>query len=70
MSKERIHFAERVKVKLVPRESVANATKERNELHVKINMYKVDIDRNVFKKTDSERHELKVAKQLWKQRVA
>lgn len=29
MSKERIHFAERVKVKLVPRESVANATKRK-----------------------------------------
>lgn len=31
-----------------------------------INLHKVDIDRKCFAKTDAERHELKVAKSLWK----
>lgn len=66
MSKMKKGFAERVRVKLTPRETVAYATKERNELSALINAHKVDIDRTVFKKTDSEKHELKVAKALWK----
>ena len=71
MSKLKTHFAQRVRVKLVPRElSNSGANQARTELFNAINKAKVDIDRACFKKTDSEKHELKVAKHLWKHRVA
>ncbi len=72
MSKLRMTFAQRVMVKITPRETVVNSTKERNELSALINKHKVDIDRTVFKKTDAEREALKEAKSYWKklQKVA
>lgn len=71
MSKEKLNFAQRVSVKITPRDvSNSGANQARVELSAAINKHKVDIDRACFKKTDSERHELKVAKHLWKQRVA
>jgi hypothetical protein len=71
MSKLKTNFAERVQVKIIPRDvSNTGATQARLELFNAINKNKVDVDRACFKKTDSERHELKVAKHLWKQRVA
>lgn len=71
MSKLRTHFAERVQVKITPRDvSNSGASQARTELFNLINKHKVDVDRDCFKKTDSEKHELKVAKHLWKHRVA
>ncbi len=35
-----------------------------------INLHKIDIDRKCFAKTDEERHQLKVAKKLWKKAQA
>jgi hypothetical protein len=67
MSKLKLKFAQRVRVKLVPREvSNTGASQARTELNNAINKHKVDIDRACFKKNDSEKHELKVAKALWK----
>lgn len=71
MSKLKLKFAQRVQVKITPREvSNTGANQARNELSIAINKHKVDIDRASFKKTESEKHQLKVAKHLWKQRVA
>ena len=71
MSKLKLKFAQRVQVKITPREvSNSGANQARTELHNAINKHKVDIDRACFKKTESEKHELKVAKHLWNQRVA
>lgn len=67
MSKLKTNFAERVQVKITPREvSNTGASQARTELNNAINKHKVDIDRDCFKKNDSEKHELKVAKSLWK----
>lgn len=71
MSKLKLKFAQRVQVKITPREvSNTGANQARNELSIAINKHKVDIDRASFKKTESEKHQLKVAKHLWKQSVA
>lgn len=66
-----MNFAQRVRVKIVPREvSNTGANQARTELFNAINKHKVDIDYACFKKTESEKHQLKVAKHLWNQRVA
>jgi len=73
MSKLKMNFAQRVRVKIAPRETnaFAGAAQARTELFNAINKHKVDIDYACFsKKTESEKHQLKVAKHLWKQRVA
>jgi len=64
---QKIHFATRVIAKLVPKSDASNASNNlRQELSAQINKHKVSIDRSVFKKTDDEKVELKIAKIKWK----
>lgn len=64
---QKIHFATRVTAKLVPKSDASNASNNlRQELSAQINKHKVSIDRSVFKKTDDEKVELKIAKIKWK----
>jgi|LauGreDrversion2_3_1035106.scaffolds.fasta_scaffold417402_1 hypothetical protein len=71
MSKEKLNFAQRVSVKITPRDvSNSGANQARIELFNAINKHKVEINKAEFVKTESEKHQLKVAKHLWKQRVA
>jgi len=59
----KINFAQRVIVKIVPKATASGASSElKNELQTLINSSKVNIDRSVFAKTQSERNELKIAK--------
>jgi len=66
MSKEKTHFAQRVRVKMIPRESSENGAynNKRMEVLAETNAASrmVNIDKSVFRKTDAERQELKLAK--------
>lgn len=64
---QKIHFATRVSVKLVPKADASGGTSQlREELSNAINKHKVNVDRSVFKKTPQERLELKIAKAKYK----
>lgn len=64
---QKIHFATRVSVRLVPKADASGGTSQlREELNNAINKHRVNIDRSVFKKTEQERVELKIAKAQWK----
>lgn len=67
---QKIHFATRVSVKLVPKSDATNASNNlRQELSTLINKNRVSIDRSVFAKTEQERLELKIAKAKYKANV-
>jgi len=67
MSKQKLNFATRVKVALTPKTDTSNGyANERMRLHSEINSRKVDLDSSVFKKTDAEKLEVKLAKLKWK----
>ncbi len=67
---QKIHFATRVSVKLVPKSDASNASNNlRQELSTLINKNRVSIDRSVFAKTEQERLELKIAKAKYKANV-
>jgi hypothetical protein len=67
---QKLHFATRVSVKLVPKSDASNAANNlREELSIQINKHRVNVDRSVFTKTPSERLELKIAKAKYKANV-
>lgn len=64
---QKLHFATRVSVKLVPKSDASNAANSlREELSIQINKHRVNVDRSVFAKTPDERLELKIAKAKYK----
>jgi hypothetical protein len=64
---QKLHFATRVNVKLVPKSDASNAANNlREELSIQINKHRVTIDKSVFAKTPSEKLELKIAKAKYK----
>jgi hypothetical protein len=64
---QKLHFATRVSVKLVPKSDASNAANSlREELSIQINKHKANVDRSVFAKTPNERLELKIAKAKYK----
>lgn len=68
----KLHFAQRVIAKSVPRDtngSNGEANSRRRELQIEINKNKVQIDRSVFAKTEEERVSLKIAKMQWKAKL-
>lgn len=70
MSKEKLNFAQRVRVKTTPREiSNHGANLLKIELNQIINNHKIHIDKSVFKKSDKEKTQLKIAKKKWKDRL-
>jgi len=64
---QKLHFATRVQAKLVPKSDASNAANNlRQELSTLINKNRVNIDRSVFRKTEQEKLELKIAKAKYK----
>jgi hypothetical protein len=66
MSKEKIHFAQRVQVRLVPKDNATNGAfnHERMKVQAETNspLRMLSIDKSVFKKTEQEKQNLKLAK--------
>lgn len=61
------NFAQRVFVKTVPRiDSSGAANTNKLSLNIQINKHKVNIDKDVFKKTDKDVVNLKIAKAQFK----
>lgn len=64
---KKLNFATRVTVAGIQRGDTSGAAvAERARLQAEINNHPVKIDKSVFKKTESERLELKIEKAHWK----
>jgi hypothetical protein len=63
----KIHFAQRVMVKLVPKSSTDGSMSQNKSLvQSEANRHKVDINKDVFKKSQKDKDELKIAKAEFK----
>jgi hypothetical protein len=63
----KIHFAQRVMVKLVPKSSTDGSMSQNKSLvQAEANKNKLNINRELFKKTKEEREQLKIAKSQYK----
>ena len=63
----KIHFAQRVMVKLVPKSSTDGSMSQNKSLvQAEANRHKIDINRELFKKTKEEKEQLKIAKSQYK----
>jgi hypothetical protein len=63
----KIHFAQRVMVKLVPKSSTDGSMSQNKSLvQAEANKNRLNINRELFKKTKEEREQLKIAKSQYK----
>ena len=63
----KIHFAQRVMVKLVPKSSTDGSMSQNKALvYAEANKNRLNINRELFKKTKEEREQLKIAKSQYK----
>ena len=63
----KIHFAQRVMVKLVPKSSTDGSMSQNKSLvQADANKNRLNINRELFKKTKEEREQLKIAKSQYK----
>jgi hypothetical protein len=63
----KIHFAQKVMVKLVPKSSTdGSVSQNKTNLQVESNKNRLNINRELFKKTKEEREQLKIAKSQYK----
>ena len=63
----KIHFAQRVMVKLVPKSSADGSMSQNKALvYAEANKNRLNINRELFKKTKEEREQLKIAKSQYK----
>ena len=61
------HFAQRVIVKLVPKSSTdGSASQNKTNLQIESNKNRLNINRELFKKTKEEKEQLKIAKSQYK----
>ena len=63
----KLHFAQRVMVKLVPKTSTdGSMSQNKSIVQTETNRHKVDINKNMFKKSKEDREALKLAKSVFK----
>lgn len=63
----KLHFAQRVMVKLVPKTSTDGSMSQNKSLvQAETNRHKVDINKDMFKKSKEDREALKLAKSVFK----
>lgn len=61
------HFAQKVMVKLVPKSSTdGSVSQNRTNLQAESNKNRLNINRELFKKTKEEKEQLKIAKSQYK----
>ena len=63
----KLHFAQRVMVKLVPKTSTdGSMSQNKSIVQTETNRHKVDINKNMFKKSKEDKEALKLAKSVFK----
>jgi hypothetical protein len=63
----KLHFAQRVIVKTVPRtDATGSASQNKTTIQSEINKHRIDFNRDVFKKSQKEIDDLKIAKAEFK----
>ena len=63
----KLHFAQRVMVKLVPKTSTDGSMSQNKSLvQAETNRHKIDINKDMFKKSQKDRDDLKLAKATFK----
>lgn len=63
----KLHFAQRVMVKLVPKTSTdGSMSQNKSIVQAEANKRRIEINKDVFKKSQKDREELKLAKSVFK----